>query len=105
MSKHHWGLIVVGLVLMPPPAFALDPVKGWTGYCMYEFQHLPALMNASVVFKVAPSVACECVAPGMAAQTAPADTAYINRTKQIPQKFTDLFSTLFQSCLQVYSPY
>jgi hypothetical protein len=104
MSKHHWGLIVVGLVLMPPPAFALDPVKGWTGYCMYQFQHIPELMNASMLFKVPPSVACECVAPGMAVQTTSADNDYIRKTKQIPQKLTDLFSKLFQSCLIAYAP-
>jgi hypothetical protein len=104
MSRYCWALFIGSVVLAPPPCFAFDQVKGWTGYCMFEFQHIPSLMNASMAFKVPPSVACECVAPGMAAQTTPADTDYINRTKQMPQKFRDLFSTLFQSCLRAYAP-
>src|SRR5205809_4200107 len=69
------GICIIAAFLVPEPSNAFDQIRAWTGYCIYEFQNLPALANASLVFKVPPSVACECIAPRMAAQTTEKTTA------------------------------
>lgn len=83
---------------------AFDTTKAWNGYCIHQFQRIPELANASAIFRVPPSVACECIAPRMAAQTTAEDNQYIARTHQIPQRLRGAFTTLFQACLTIYSP-
>jgi hypothetical protein len=81
---------------------AFDTVAASRGYCMYEFEHIPEMMNASMVFGVPPSVVCECVAPQLARQTADGDLDFIPQNNRMPQHLKDAFSQLFQACLTAY---
>lgn len=98
------ALFLALLTFGTQPARAFDTIAGWTGYCTYEFQHIPELANASAIFRVPISTVCECVAPRMSALTTDQDNRYIAQTKLIPGHLKEAFSRLFQACLVIYSP-
>lgn len=102
MSRITAISVLVALPIACGPAAAFDEVKGWTAYCMAEFQNQPAAMNAALVFGVTPTIACDCIALPMAKQTTPEDHKLMITAGRMPPRLKALFGEMMQACLILY---